>query len=422
MDGKHLYEALLGLQKPWRVVDVSLNIKEQEVLVQVMHRDGQTFTCPTCSRRLGVYDHRRRRWRHTNTCEFRTIVEAEVPRVNCPEHGVHQVEVPWAEPRGQFTSFFEAQVIWFAQLCPSLTKTAQYFKISWDEVDGILERAVKRGRERKSVEPVKAMAVDETSFAKGQDYVVVVSNQETGRVEGVLEDRTKETLEKYYEERPEGHLEQIQSVSMDMWPAFIGATLAKVPEAERKICYDRFHVSGHLCKGVDLVRRKERKELAAAGWEGLLEGTKYEWLRNAERTDNRVRRWFMEISRCELKTARAWAMKEMAGHMWDYVCEGWAKRQWKRLTYRLVRSKLEPMVRVGRMIQRHLDGILNAIRLKVSNGSAESLNSAIQRIKNTACGYRNKSRFIRMILFVKGGLDLYPEGVPMPWKPAHTGA
>lgn len=422
MDGKQLYEAVLGLCKPWRVVDVCVDHKGLEVVVKVGHREGQTFQCPECARKLGVYDHLNRRWRHLDTCQFKTYLEADVPRVSCPEHGVHQVEVPWAEPRGRFTAMFEAYVIWFVQLSPSLSKAAEWFGISWDEVDGIVGRAVKRGRERKAVKPVKHMAVDETSFAKGQEYVVVVSNQDTGTVEEVLEDRTQQTMEKYYDERPKGHLKRIKSVSMDMWMAFISATKAKVPEAERKICFDRFHVSGHLCKGVDEVRRKERKELAEAGWKGLLEGTKYEWLRNAALVDNRARRWFMEISRCELKTARAWAMKEMAGHMWDYASEGWARRQWKRLIYRLLRSKLEPMEKVGRMIRNHLEGILNAIRLRVSNGQAESLNAGIQRIKNLACGYRNKGRFIRMILFVKGGLELYPAGVATPWKGAHTEA
>jgi transposase len=293
---------------------------------------------------------------------------------------------------------------------PSIKKAAEWFRISWDQVDGILSRAVNRGRERKQAEPIARLALDETSFQKGHDYVVIVSNQDKQVVEDVLEDRTRETVEAYYAGMTPGQIEGIRSVSMDMWGPFIMGTQARVPEAERKICFDRFHVAGHLCKGVDQVRRREQRELIGKGWGDLLAGTKYQWLRNDAETDNRSRRWFKEITRCALKTSKAWALKEMAGQLWDYASEGWARRQWGRMVRRLLGCGLEPMVKVGRMIRTHLEGILNAIRLCVNNAKAEGINACIQRIKAMGCGYRNKQRFMRMILFVKGGLDMYPSG------------
>lgn len=419
MDEKQLYEKVLGLSGPWRVEEVRMEPARLEVVVNVGCPEGQRFACGHCGRELGVYDRRARRWRHLDTCQYRTILEAEVPRVECPEHGVSQVRVPWAEEKSRFTAMFEAHVVWFVRLTPCLSKAKSWFGLSWDEVDGIVERAVRRGQARKQTEPVRAMALDETSFQKGHDYVTVVSDRDRNEVVAVLEDRTQEALEVHYASRPEGHVALIESVSQDMWGPYIAATRAHVPDADRKICFDRFHVAGHLAKGVDLVRRREHRELTAEGWGDLLAGTKYQWLRNDAETDNRGRRWFMEITRCALKTSRAWALKETAGQLWHYVREGWARRQWTRLINRLLGCGLEPMVKVGRMIQAHLEGILNAIRLGVNNAKAESLNACIQRIKGLGCGYRNKQRFIRMILFVKGGLDLYPAGVAMP-AAAHT--
>jgi transposase len=423
MDEKQLYEKVLGLEKPWRVEQVAMEPVEGPALFEVVVRvgcpQGQRFACAHCERELGVYDRRARRWRHLDTCQYRTILEAEVPRVECPEHGVVQVRVPWAEAKSRFTALLEGHVIWFLKLTPCLRKAQEWFGLSWDEVDGIVKRAVERGQARRQAEPVHSLGLDETSFQKGHDYVTVISDRDRNVVLAVLEDRTQATLEAFYAGLPPGHLEQVESVSQDMWGPYIAANRARVPDADRKICFDRFHVAGHLGRGVDLVRRREHRELSAEGWAELLAGTKHQWLRNSAETDNRSRRWFMEITRCALKTARAWALKETASQLWDYVSEGWARRQWTRLIRRLLACGLEPMVKVGRMIRLHLQGILNAIRLRVNNAKAEGLNACIQRIKGIACGYRNKQRFIRMILFVKGGLDLYPAGMPIP-AAAHT--
>ena len=115
---------------------------------------------------------------------------------------------------------------------------------------------------------------------------------------------------------------------------------------------------------------------------------------------------FMLLSRLNLRTARAWRIKEAATLLWDYRYLGVAEKRWKELLSWISRSKLEPMVKAGRMIRKYFWGILNAIRMKTSNAMLESVNSGIQKIKRMACGFRNRERFRMAILFHFGGLDM----------------
>ena len=128
--------------------------------------------------------------------------------------------------------------------------------------------------------------------------------------------------------------------------------------------------------------------------------TRYWWLKNPAKMDEDLWRDFRSLREGSLKTARAWAIKELAMTLWEYVSRGWATR-----------SRLEPVKKVARMLKEHLWGILNAIVLKVNNAKSEGINFKIQKLKSRACGYRNRDRFRRMIYFHLGGLDLYPAGV-----------
>ena len=108
MQDIELYQQVLGLSSPWKVSGVKLDPAAQSIVVDVAHAGGTRWRCPQCERELATYDHcEERTWRHLDTCQFRTLLRARVPRVNCPEHGVVQTEVPWAEPRGRFTMLFE---------------------------------------------------------------------------------------------------------------------------------------------------------------------------------------------------------------------------------------------------------------------------------------------------------------------------
>jgi transposase len=406
MRDKDLYQQILGIRSPWRVTDVELAMKEESVTVHVALEPDSALSCPECGAECPGYDHRPRRWRHLDTCQFKTLLAADVPRVRCPEHGVHQVAVPWAEPNSGFTALFEALVIdWLGEA--SISAVGRRLGLSWSAIDTIMQRAVRRGLARREQESPHHLNVDETSFAKRHQYVTVVSDSQTGNVLHVSEGRTTESLESYYETLEEAQKEGIESIAMDMWPAFIRATMAAVPDAREKIAFDKFHVAKHLGEAVDKVRRREHRELLAVG-NKMLVGTKYQWLTNP--TNMTREKWlsFKLLRESALKTARAWALKETAMSLWHYVSRGWAERAWQGWLRWAAHSRQEPMKKVVDMVREHLWGILNAIVLRVHNGGAESINSRIQLMKYRARGFRNKQRFINAIYFYLGGLNLYP--------------
>ncbi|GIX26740.1 MAG: ISL3 family transposase [Burkholderiales bacterium] len=404
-----LYAQILGLRSPWKVAEVQLLREAEEVRVHVVPEPGATWTCPYCGRPSPGYDSRRRRWRHLDTCQYKTVLEADVPRVRCAEHGVVTVSVPWAEPGSGFTALFEALIIdWLKEA--STQAVARQLKLSWHAIDRVMQRAVQRGMARRKVSSPQYPSVDETAFARRHEYVTVVTDQERGVVLHVADERKTESLAAYYAELSDEQKARIQAVAMDMWPAYIRATEAHIPQAEEKIAFDKFHVAKYLSEAVDKVRRQEHRSLLAVG-EDCLKGSKYDWLTNpANRTCAQQNR-FRALRDSSLKTARAWAIKEFAMGLWHYNSRTWAAKGWARWLAWAVRSRLEPVKRTAATIKKHLWGIINAVVLKVHNGHAESINSRIQRMKSRARGFRNRERFRNAIYFHLGGLDLYPAQV-----------
>ena len=217
-------------------------------------------------------------------------------------------------------------------------------------------------------------------------------------------------MEGYFEDLGAEGCAALESIAMDMWAPYIAATRAFVPDADEKIVFDKFHIAKHLGDAVDRVRREENRELRAQGDDRLVK-TKYDWLRNPDNMSSD--RWceFAALRTSSLKVARAWAIKESAMLLWGYVRRGWAERMWKRWYGWAIRSRLEPIKRVARMIKNHWEGVMNAATSNVTNARAEGINSKIQWIKRMASGYRNRENFRNAIYFHLGGLDLYPESL-----------
>lgn len=408
MNETQLYEQVLGVTTPWSVDSVELSLAEQRVTVSISFNDGHGFTCPVCSKPSPGYDKVSRQWRHLDTCQFQTTIRADIPRVECKEHGVHQVLVPWADSGSRYTQMFECIVIRWLQEA-SVASVAGMMNLDWDTVHGIQRRAVKRGLQRREKLAPADITIDETSEKKGHNYLTIVS--EGKRVLYVSEGRNTESIDGFWKELPDEALQGIRSVSVDLWKAYTSSVLAHVPEAEDKLCLDRFHVAGYFGKALDKVRKAEHRELMAADDE-TLKGTKYDWLRTSAKIDNRSRRSFLEITRSTLKTARAWAIKETAHLLWDFLYMGTAERAWKRLFGWMKRCRLSPMVALARSLYKSLWMILNAVHLKVSSGCAEGNNSRIQKIKKMACGFRNTENFKYAVYFHLGGLDMMPAVLP----------
>jgi transposase len=408
MQDKELYEKLLGLKAPWRVSDVDLRMEESKVTVRLEHEALARFPCPECGLEGPTHDHRPRQWRHLDTCGIVTIIEADIPRMNCQVHGVRQAKVPWAEPGSGFTALFEALAISWLKVAPT-NAVSERMMISWDEAWGIMERAVRRGLSRRESVAIQELAIDETSFQKRHEYVTVLVDRKAGIVIDILDDRKKATLRKWLQDNKE-QLQDVRSISMDMWEPFITAVQESVEGADDKICFDRFHVAGHFGKALDKVRASEHRELGGAG-DSPLTRTKHDWLRTKANDEYKDKRAFLRLTRLNLKTARAWRIKEAASGLWSYSYRGAAERNWKALLGWIVRCRLDPMIKVGKMVRNYLWGILNAIMLKVTNAIAESINATIQKIKSKACGFRNRARFRNAILFHKGGLSMLPLSV-----------
>ncbi len=407
MQDTALYQHLLGLKSPWRVGRVELNMKEHCVEVWADHADDAVWACPTCARELPLYDHATpRTWRHLDSCQYQTHLHARIPRVDCSQHGVVQVTVPWAEPRARFTRLFERLALDVLRQC-DVTGATKILGISWDEAWGMMARAVRRGQERKMAKTVRTIGVDEKAVAKGHRYLTLVCDLEEGTVEHIADDRKQESLAGYYRSLSPHQLAGIEAVAMDMWVPYLQATRAWVPEAASKIVFDRFHVMGYLGKAVDTVRKQEHRELLAAG-DGTLTGSKYLWLYSQENVPLKRREEFDALRRKALKVGRAWALKEAFRHLWAYVypASGW--KFWKRWYFWATHSRLAPMRQAAQTVHRHIENILTYFQHPVTNAMSEGLNSKIQKIKNMACGFRNIENFKTAIYFHCGGLDLYP--------------
>ncbi len=405
MQDHELYRRILGIEAPWQVERVELQLQQGEVHVYLAHQNNPEWACAECGALGPLYDHQpEREWRHLDTCQYRTILHAAPPRTQCSEHGVRVVKLPWAEPGSRFTELFEALAIeWLKHA--SQKAVAEQLQLSWDEVHGIMERAVKRGLARRQAEEIPQLGVDEKAFRKGHKYVTLVNDLKRNRVLYVAEDREQSSLDGFWSTITAEQRASIEAVALDMWDPYLASLRDHLPEAEKKIVFDKFHIAKHLGEAVDRVRRREHKVLKAEGDERLT-GTKYDWLRNPASMDQKQRREFAELRRSELKTARAWALRETAMGLYDYVYEKPARKHFQWWYSWAVRSRLQPIKEVARMLKRRFENIITYLRHRITNAASESLNAKIQWVKYTARGFRNKQNFIHAIYFHCGGLDL----------------
>lgn len=410
MDSVELYRQLLGLEAPWTVDGVDLDVARQHVTVHVSHPPRQRFCCPECNRELGVYDHlAERRWRHLDSCQFLTYLHARPPRVSCPDHGIRQVKLPWAEAGSRFTQLFEGLAI-NVLLAANVKKAAEILRITWDEAWHLMERAVIRGQSAKVGKTPSMIGVDEKAIAKGHRYMTLVCDLDEATVEYIGEDRTQGSLTGYFTSLSVEQRAMINAISLDMWPAFIASCRDNIPEADEKMVFDRFHIMRHVINAVDKVRKQEHKALLKKG-DASLAKSKYLWLTNPENMTDKAKERFEGLMNAELRTSRAWALKETLRDFWKSTSPGEAKDFWERWYDRAKRSRLAPMIKVAHMIANHLVNVLTYFTHRITNAVAEGLNSKIATVQKRAYGFRNPKRFKIAVYFHCGGLNLYPTAV-----------
>jgi len=409
MDETSLYERILSLSPPWFVEAVELDENTDTVNVFIEVDRTHELKCPICEKSSPRYDARSRTWRHLDSCQFKTLVHASIPRVHCAEHGVLQIDVPWAENRSGFTLLFEQHVIRWLKVA-SINAVRQQLQLSWNAVDGIMQRAVKRGLAARTDPSLKHLAVDEVSRKKGHDYVTVLSN-EKGHVLDIQEGRAKHSLMQCFSTFTHRQRRRIQSISLDMSGAYLSAIKDTLPQWKRQICFDKFHVAMDLNKAVNRVRKHEMKHIDAI-YRQDLHRSKYTWLRAASTLTEIHQQTISNLSQVVKQTARAWAIRQYAMDLWQFNDKHVAEAAWEKWYSWAIRSRLQPMKTAAKSIKKNLWGIINAIIYQKNNAQAESINSRIKILKVRAKGFRNYERFKTTILFHLGGLDLYPKKSP----------
>jgi len=402
---KH-YALLLGIGSPWEVRTVELKLAEKKVEIELGWQWGAAAKCPECGRECSIHDCApERTWRHLDTMQFTTLIRARTPRSDCPEHGVKTMSVPWAAPQGRFTLLFERFAVEVLLASASVSQACELLGLGWDTAQEIMRRAVERGLERRQLEDLKHLGMDEKSFKRGQSYITLLTDLDESRVLDVVEERSAEAADQLWETLSPEQKQAVEAVAVDMWEPFIQTIRKQVPDAD--IVHDKFHVSKYLGEAVDKVRRQEHKELMARGDE-TLKGTRQLWLYNPQNFSPDQAEEFSALKDLQLKVARAWAAKELFSKFWEYQEEGWARRFFKDWFGWVSRSRLKPVVDVAQMLKRHLNNLLTYLKHHITNAVTEGLNSKIQSLKAAARGFRNFRNYRIRILFFCGKLNLYP--------------
>lgn len=409
MTESKFYSELLGLENPWEVESVQLDKQAMEVLVKV--RCKQTvWVCPDTRERVHIHEWNTRRWRHLDTCQFKTVIEASVPRLMYPDGRTKNLDVPWAEGSSRFTALFERLAIDLL-LCCSAKEASEIMNVSWDQIDAIKSRAVRRGMARRESIALKRICIDEKSYRRGHKYVTCVARlDEAGkaRIHYIGDGKGEGALDGFFEGLSEKEIAGIEAACVDMSPSFLSSLKSNLPRWSEKVVHDAFHLVKHMNEAVNATRKREHAELMQAK-DKRLAGTRQLWLFGEENLKASHLERFEALKDLSLKTGRAWSIKEVFREFLSSSDREEGAACFKLWYQWAIRCRLPALEKVAKMCKRHLGQILNYFDHKISNGPIEGLNSRIQGLIKKAFGYRDKERFKNDIYFHLGGLDLYPK-------------
>ena len=387
MQDRELYQEILGLKSPWTVSKVSLDVSRQQVDVYVEHPAGTKFCCPECTESLPCYDHTsERQWRHLDSCQFQTHLHARIPRVNCPEHGVKTVRVPWAEKGSRFTILFERFAIEVLLATQTVKGAMGILGTKWDQTWGIVERAVARGKARKEATAIPRLGIDEIAFLKGQSYITLLYDLDNSTVEAISDGNDTDSGVSCLSQLSEIQIQSVEAIAMDMSAAYVKAAKQVLPLAENKIVHDRFHIMQMATAAVDKVRRGEHRELLKND-DDRLTSTKYVWLTSYNNLSEKQRKVFDDAYSLQLETGKAWAHKEMLRDLWSQDNAASATAYFKDWYKRVIRTKLEPLKTVARSIKERLQNVVSYCTHRITNAVAEGMNSKIMSIKRRVGGF-----------------------------------
>ena len=400
------YQTLLGLNSPWEVMTVDLSTERLRVDIHIEHI-GEDACCPNCGAVCRVYDHSPERvWRHLDTMQFETTLHCRPPRVECKQHGVKTASLPWAQKHSRFTLLFEAFAINVMVASRSLQEAGKLLGLSWQQLHSIMKRAVDRGLDCRQNDEIPWVGMDEKSFRKGHRYVSILNDIEGGRVLDVVEGREGKAADKLINKAlDEKQREMVCGVAIDMSAPYISAIKRLLPHAD--IVHDRFHISKHLNDAVDKTRRQEHRELMKNN-DDLLKGTKFLWLKGVDHLSDESLAQLEAIKKREMNVSKAWYIKELFVHFWTRRDAIFAQSYFDYWYKEAVSTGLPSVIKVARMLKRHLGNILTYFECYITNALSEGINSKIQTIKSNARGFRNFENYRISILFFCGKLNLSP--------------
>lgn len=397
---KDLFAAALGITDPWFVDTVEFDVEKQGLTIRIDFHKGSRFSVDDSGETHPVHDTRTRRYRHLNFFQHECHLEARTPRIKLPDGRVVQVEPDWAGKLSGFTLLFEALMLTFCREMP-FAAVARLTGVSWHRVNAICERYVDLALDQADFSSVEHIAVDETSRAKGHNYVTLVADADERKVIYVTEGKGAGTIAAFAEDfcQRGGDPSRVTSVSIDMSPAFIRGVTDHLPEAQ--ITFDKFHVIAHASKAVDKMRRLEQKT------DPDLKGLRWTLLKDREKLNVQQRADLdgLIASVASKRTARAWLYREQLREILNRKQIRVVTDMLNQWCTNVNRSKVEPMKVVAKMIRKHLDGILAWTRSRQTNGFIEALNGLFQAAKRKARGYGRFSTIRTVIFLIAGKID-----------------
>jgi len=399
-----VWKTLLGLHRSV-IEEVQLE-RDGELVVSVRPRAGERDRCPHCRRRCPGYDQGdgRRRWRALDLGTSFCFLEAWAPRVRCKRHGVVVAAVPWARHNAGFTRSFEDQVAWLA-VNTSKTAVSQLMRIAWRSVGWICQRVmIEQSAKRDLLAGLSRLGFDEISVRKGQRYLTVVVDHDTGRLVWAHPGRDRKTTEKFLDLLGKERCEQVKLVSCD------DAEWITRPVSERctnaVICLDPFHIVKTATDALDKVRREVWNEARRQGQTQLareLKGARFALWKNPENLTERQALKLSRIQKLNHRLYRAYLLCQQLRQIYRVpaehalvLLEAWLK--WAR------RSRLEPFVKVARRITQQRDRVKAAITNKLSNAAVEQVNTQIRLITRRGFGYHSPWAVIALAMLSLGGL------------------
>jgi transposase len=395
-----IFEAALGISTPWYIAGMSFDERQRKLRICVDFELGSHFAIAGVPGEHPVHDTVTKTYRHLNFFQHECELEVRVPRVKLPDGSVRQVTPPWSGKLSGFTLLFEAFVL---ALCRemSFSAVARVTGVSVHRVMALCERYVNAAVGAADLSGVKRIAIDETSRAKGHEYVTLFADEQARKVIYVAEGNEAATVAAFVANLRAHHGKptQIESVSIDMWPAFIRGVTDHLPNAQ--ITFDKFHVIAHASAAIDQTRRREQKldpGLKGLRWVLLKDRSK---LSDAQREELDALLARMTTNR----TARAWQYREQLRELLTRKQPNVVRRLLTRWCNNVMRSKVDPMKEVVAMVRKHFEGILSWVDSRQTNGFLEAINSLFQAAKRKARGYV-RFRTIRTVIFlIAGKLD-----------------